>query len=99
MVPVLLPARERHGVVVLDEATRAKLLEVSAATIDRLLAEVRRVAGSERRRPVGFGSAVRRSVPIRTFNDWGNQAPGWVEVDFVAHGGTRCQARSYRRWC
>jgi hypothetical protein len=27
-------------------------------------------------------------VPIRTFNDWGNPAPGWVEVDFVAHSGT-----------
>ncbi len=27
-------------------------------------------------------------MPIRTFNDWGNPAPGWVEVDFVARGGT-----------
>ncbi len=88
MIAVLLPALERHGRVVLDEATRAKLLQVSAATIDRLLAGVRLVAGSGRRRPAGFGSAVRRSVPIRTFNDWGNPAPGWVEVDFVAHGGT-----------
>ncbi len=88
MTAVLLPALERHGRVTLDEATRAKLLEVSAATIDRLLAGVRLVAGSGRRRPAGFGAAVRRSVPIRTFNDWGNPAPGWVEVDFVAHGGT-----------
>jgi len=86
MIAVLLPALERYGRVTLDEATRAKLLEVSAATIDRLLAGVRLVAGSGRRRPAGFGSAVRRSVPIRTFNDWGNPAPGWVEVDFVAHG-------------
>ena len=88
MIAVLLPALERHGRVTLDEATRAKLLAVSAATIDRLLAGVRLVAGSGHRRPAGFGSAVRRSVPIRTFNDWGNPAPGWVEVDFVAHGGT-----------
>jgi hypothetical protein len=88
MIAVLLPALERHGRVTLDEATRAKLLEVSAATIDRLLTGVRLVAGSGRRRPAGFGSAVRRSVPIRTFNDWGNPAPGWVEVDFVAHSGT-----------
>ncbi len=88
MIAVLLPALERHGRVTLDEATRAKLLRVSAATIDRLLAGVRLVAGSGRRRPAGFGSAVRRSVPIRTFNDWGNPLPGWVEVDFVAHGGT-----------
>ena len=88
MIAVLLPAVERHGRVTLNEATRAKLLAVSAATIDRLLAGVRLVAGSGRRRPAGFGSAVRRSVPIRTFNDWGNPKPGWVEVDFVAHGGT-----------
>ncbi len=88
MIAVLLPALERHGRVVLDEATRGKLLKVSAASIDRLLAGVLLVAGSWRRRPAGFGSAVRRSVPIRTFNDWGNPAPGWVEVDFVAHGGT-----------
>ena len=88
MLPVLLPALERHGRVVLDEATRAKLLAVSAASIDRLLSDVRAVAGGGRRRPAGFGSAVRRSVPVRTFNDWGDPAPGWAEVDFVAHGGT-----------
>ena len=41
MVPVLLPALERHGRVVLDEATRAKLLAVSAASIDRLLSDAR----------------------------------------------------------
>ena len=88
MVPILLLALERHGRVVLDEATRAKLLTVSAASIDRLLAGVRLAAGGGRRRPAGFGSAVRRSVPIRTFNDWGNPSPGWVEVDFVVHSGT-----------
>ena len=88
MLPALLPALERHGRVALDEARRAKLLAVSAASIDRLLADVRAVAGGGRRRPVGFGSAVRRSVPVRTFNDWGDPAPGWVEVDVVAHGGT-----------
>lgn len=64
MIAVLLPALERHGRVALDGATRAKLLQVSAATIDRLLVDVRLVAGSGRRRPAGFGSAVRRSVTL-----------------------------------
>ena len=36
---------------------------------------------------------MRRSVPIRTFGDWNNPPPsfvevGFVEVDVVAHGGT-----------
>ncbi|TPG44318.1 transposase [Roseomonas nepalensis] len=88
MVRVLLPAMERHGRLELDAATRAKLLRVSAASIDRLLGEVRRLAGGGRRRPAGFGTAVRRSVPVRTFNDWRDPAPGWVEADFVTHGGT-----------
>lgn len=87
MIPALLPCLERHGRVALDEAPRAKLLSVSPASIDRLLAGVRVVAGGGRRRPSGFGSAVRRSVPVGTFADWRGPAPGWVEADFVPHGG------------
>jgi hypothetical protein len=84
MEPVLLEALEPHRQIALDEAMRSKLLAVSAASIDRLLTEDRLVAGGGRRRLAGFGSAVRRSVPIRTFSDWGSTSPGWVEVNFVA---------------
>ncbi|WP_292237426.1 hypothetical protein [Mesorhizobium sp.] len=35
-----------------------------------------------------MSSAVRRSVPVRTFGDWNGPPPGYVEVDFVAHSGT-----------
>jgi hypothetical protein len=31
--------------------------------------------------------AIRRSVPIRTFSDWGNPAPGFVEAGLVSHSG------------
>ena len=44
--------------------------------------------GGGRRRRAGFYSAIRREVPIRTFNDWNSPAPGFCEVDMVAHGGT-----------
>ena len=77
----------------LDEAARAKLLQVSAATCVRLFAGVRLAGGSGRRRQAGFVSAVRRNVLIRTFNHWGNPAPGWVEADFVAHGGATFSGR------
>ncbi len=30
---------------------------------------------------------MRRSVPVRTFADWKDPAPGFVEADLVAHGG------------
>lgn len=88
MIPTLLPALERHGQIEVDEGLRGALLSVSPATIDRLLSEVRIAAAQGRRRRAGFSSAVRRSVPVRTFADWGDPPPGFVEVDFVAHSGT-----------
>jgi hypothetical protein len=88
LIPVLLPALERHGRISLAEDARARLLAVSAATMDRLLSEVRLVARGGQRRRAGFSSAVRRTVPVRTFGDWNDPPPGYVEVDLVAHGGT-----------
>jgi len=88
LIPTLLPALERHGRLTLIAELRALLLAVSPASMDRLLSEVRLVARGGRRRRAGFSSAVRRSVPVRTFGDWNDPPPGFVEVDFVAHGGT-----------
>ena len=88
MIPILLPSLERHGRLALGKAYRALVLSVSAATIDRLLVETKITAAGGKRRRVGFYSAVRRKVPIRTFNDWNDPAPGYCEVDMVAHGGT-----------
>jgi Integrase core domain len=88
MIPTLLPALERHGRLELSKADRALVLEVSATTIDRQLVDTKIAAAGGKRRRVGFYSAIRREVPIRTFNDWNDPAPGFCEVDMVAHGGT-----------
>ncbi|WP_411755882.1 hypothetical protein [Sinorhizobium meliloti] len=88
LIPILLPAVERHGRLDLDVELRDKLPTISAATMDRLLSEVRAVARGGQRRRAGMSSAVRRSVPVRTFGDWNDPPPGYVEVDCVAHSGT-----------
>jgi hypothetical protein len=88
MIPALLPALETHGRLRLDKQDRALVLSVSAATIDRLLVATKVAASGGRGRRVGFYSAVRREVPIRTFNDWKDPVPGFCEIDMVAHGGT-----------
>ena len=88
MIPVLLPALERHGRLKPTSAECALLTTLSAATIDRMLIDVKVAAAGGRRRRVGFYSAIRREVPIRTFNDWANPPPGFCEIDMVAHGGT-----------
>src|SRR6202166_4741781 len=88
MIPILLPALEQHGRLQLGQPDRDRVLAISAATIDRLLGDVKVAASGGRRRRAGFYSAIRREVPIRTFNDWDSPPPGFCEVDMVAHGGT-----------
>jgi hypothetical protein len=88
MIPTLLPALERHGRLELGKTDLALMVSISAATIDRMLIDTKVAASGGRRRRVGFYSAIRREVPIRTFNDWNDPAPGFCEVDMVAHGGT-----------
>ena len=85
-LPVLVPAMERHGHLTLDEAVRSRLLAASASTIDRLLRGVRTQAGAGRRRS-GATGATRRGVRVRTFSDWGEPPPGFMEMDLVAHSG------------
>ena len=87
LVPLLIPAMERHGHLALDETVRGPLLRISAASIDRILAPMRAAGSGGRRRRNGHASAVRRSVPIRTYADWNDPVPGFMEADLVAHGG------------
>ncbi len=63
------------------------MLSMSAATIDRVLKEPRVAAGAKRRRRAPPSAAIRRSVPVRTFADWGDPAPGYFEADLVSHSG------------
>ena len=86
LLPTLLDAMGRHGHLDLDETVQQRLLAMSAATIDRALADTRATAGRNRRRTTP-SSAVKRVVPIRTFMNWGDPAPGFAEADLVQHSG------------
>ena len=87
LVAIMVEAMERHGHLQLAPEVRTSLLAMSAATIDRALQTVRNTAKGKRRRAPP-SAAVQRSVPVRTFNDWDDPAPGFVEADLVAHCGT-----------
>ena len=87
LLPVLIESMERHGHLRLDPVVRSALLDVSAATIDRLLRPIRETSGRGRRRRWGMGSAIKQSVPVRTFADWGDPPPGYCEADLVEHCG------------
>ena len=85
LIPVLIDAMERHGHLALDPAVKDKLLQVSAATIDRVLADTRSHIDGQRKRRKGVGAAIRRSIPVRTFADWRDPPPGFFEIDMVEH--------------
>ena len=86
LLPVLIEAMERHGRLELDPVVRAGVLAMSAATIDRALVPCREASGVRRRRSAGPPS-IRREIPVRTFADWCDPPPGFVEADLVVHSG------------
>jgi hypothetical protein len=70
-----------------SQEIRTLLTSVSPATVDRLLADERkkfRVRGSSITRP---GTLLKQQIPLRTFSDWSDAVPGFVEADLVAHDG------------
>jgi len=85
LLPVLLPALERNGHLKLDAEIRAKVLSMSAATIDRLLRTPRQATGAKKPRRVD--PEPRRRIKVRTFGDWNEPTPGSMEMDLVAHCG------------
>ena len=87
LIPMLTEALERHGHLRLDSTVKAKLLAVSASTIDRLLV-IQRSGGSTRpRRHSGTTTTIRRNISLKTVGDWKDPVPGFVEADLVSHSG------------
>jgi len=86
-LPELASILKRCGELSVTGDTEAQLCQMSPSTIDRLL---RRWRGSGRRRGLSTtkpGTLLKNSIPIRTFSDWNENKPGFVEADLVAHCG------------
>lgn len=83
----VIPILERHGEIALDATTRQKLLTISAATIDRVLAPRRKSVELRGRSGTKPGTLLKRQIPIRTFAQWDNAIAGFVEIDLVGHDG------------
>lgn len=83
-----LPSLELHHEITLpDNTIRTNLLSISPATIDRLLAPLRSRCWDKGRSHTKPGTLLKYHIPIRTFSDWNEQRPGFLEIDLVAHDG------------
>ena len=77
----------RHNELRCDAATSQKLGRMSAATIDRLLRPERRKYQLKGRTHTRPGTLLKHQIPMRTFSEWDEQQPGFLEIDLVGHDG------------
>jgi hypothetical protein len=86
VLPGLVDAMERHGHLRLDLEVRRCLLQASAATLDKLLRPIRTEAKPHRKNR-RRRKRTKGDINIRTFSDWDDPPPGYLEIDFVEHNG------------
>jgi hypothetical protein len=87
MLSELVAVLRHFGELVVDEDTAALLVSMSAATIDRRLAPERRKHQVKGRATTKPGSLLKSQIPVRTWADWDDGRPGFVEIDLVCHDG------------
>lgn len=85
-LPEIVTVLERHNELQLSSETRVLLLRMSRSTIDRCL----QAARFEHRRGLSTtkpGALLKKAIPVRTYAEWDDARPGFVEMDLVAHCG------------
>lgn len=86
-LPTFVETLERHGELKLDADARQRLLALSPATADRLLRRSRVGAKPHGLSTTKPGTLLKKTIPVRTFAQWDDAKPGFMEVDLVAHCG------------
>ena len=87
MLSTIVPLLRRDGDIELDDDEAALLISMSAATIDRHLAPERAKLMFRGRSHTKPGTLLRSQIPIRTWTEWTEDLPGFVEIDLVGHEG------------
>jgi hypothetical protein len=86
-LPEIVDRLRACGELDISEETRYRLVRMSAATIDRRLAPDRARWQPRGRSLTKPGSLLKSQIPIRTWADWDDARPGFVEIDLVGHEG------------
>lgn len=95
MLADLVPMLMRDGELDLTAEEAALLMSMSAATIDRRLQGTKLLARFGGRSHTKPGSLLKSQIPIRTWSEWDENRPGFVEIDLVGHEG----GNSYGEFC
>jgi len=85
-LPEIVAVLKREGELTVRPETEKLLVRLSPATIDRLL-NTHRPEPLRGRSTTKPGTLLKGQIPVRTFADWDDARPGFLEVDLVAHCG------------
>ena len=83
----MIKVMRQHGELAVSMGIEEKLSRMSPSTMDRLLHTWRSSGGRHTLSTTKPGSLLKNSIPIRTFADWTDDRPGFLEIDLVAHCG------------
>jgi hypothetical protein len=86
-MPEIIGVLRQHGELRINASTETQLCKMSAATIDRQLQPYRKSGGRRGFTTTRPGNMLKKMIPIRTFTDWEENKPGFMEIDLVAHCG------------
>ena len=91
-LPEAIKVLERCKEIELSKDTKDLLLKISSASIDRCLRLVRIKSphGLSTTKP---GSLLKSLIPVRTFTEWDEERPGFMEIDLVAHCGNTTEGQ------
>src|SRR5215207_2613676 len=91
-LPEAIRVLERCQEIQLSKETQELLLKISSASIDRCLRAVRikSAHGLSTTKP---GSLLKSLIPVRTFTEWDQERPGFLEIDLVAHCGNTTEGQ------
>jgi hypothetical protein len=91
-LPEAIRVLERCQEIELSAETKELLLKISSASIDRCLRSVRIQSphGLGTTKP---GSLLKKLIPVRTFTEWDEERPGFLEIDLVAHCGNTTEGQ------
>jgi hypothetical protein len=86
-LPELVSILRKKGELTIKDETQQQLCRMSESTIDRMLRRFRRKEPGHGLSTTKPGVLLKNAIPIRTFSDWDDSKPGFLEIDLVAHCG------------
>jgi len=91
-LPEAIRVLKRCQEIDLSLGTKELLLKISSASIDRCLRPIRLQTphGLSTTKP---GSLLKNLIPVRTFTEWDEEQPGFMEIDLVAHSGNTTEGQ------